>query len=102
MAKFTYNAEFKENGDFDVNDLTDVEKDLVEEEYPQLPEHTIKTKIYYSPKDDWKFSLTNNYATAFYVKYGTVEPTNQYDMQRFDLINEGGHPTLIGAKLYNH
>ena len=42
---FTYDLEYKENKDFDINALTEQQLDLKDEKYPQLPEHILKSKI---------------------------------------------------------
>ncbi len=99
---FTYNEELKENNDFEIDDLPSEMLDLIDEDYPQLPKHTLKLKTYYNITKDLYLSVSTAYASAFFVKYSTAFPNFQEELQRFEpLFGEGGNTTLIGGKFDN-
>jgi len=98
---FKYTLEYQVNDDFDIYSQEVVESTdkLVLDKYKQIPEHVLKAKFYYSLNQDWKFSITTMYASPFYVRFGTIEPTYQQQNQRFDaLYGDGGNQTQIGGK----
>ncbi|MFO7657800.1 MAG: TonB-dependent receptor plug domain-containing protein [Bacteroidales bacterium] len=94
-AWYKYTLEYNENDDFDIEGLPSLESD-----YPQVPEHVFRGKIYFDPIPDLKFTLGATYAGAFFVKYGTVVPFYEYDRQRFDPLfsDAGDHKALIGGQ----
>jgi hypothetical protein len=100
---YSYGLEYQKNDDFDIEkDISEKQRDLVNDKYPQLPEHVFRAKAYYEMTEDFSISISSVYTTAFYVKYGTVNPTYQYDMQRFDpLYGDGGYQELIGGEFDN-
>ncbi|MBN2487008.1 MAG: TonB-dependent receptor plug domain-containing protein [Bacteroidales bacterium] len=101
-AWFKYTLEFQENDDFDLNDLSETQKDLVDDKYKQVPENIVRAKIYYTLDKTWKFSVSSMFTSAFYTKFGNVSPTYQYDYQRFNpLYDDGGTQTLIGGQFDN-
>jgi len=99
---FNYNLEFQENNDFDITTIPDKQKDLVDEKYPQIPQHILRAKAYYTLAKTLKLSVSGLYATAFNVKTGTITPTYSYEKQRFDpLYADGGNQVQIGGKFDN-
>ena len=99
---FKYNLEHQENDDFDINELTENDRELVDDKYKQIPEHILRSKIYYTYKNSLQFSITAMYASAFYTKFEIVEPTYSYELQRFDpLYSDGGKQVQIGGQFDN-
>ncbi len=99
---FSYTLEYQENEDFDIDELTDSERDLDNEEYPLVPKHVIRGKIYYDFLSSWKLTLGATYATAHYVKFGTIAPTYEFELQRFDpLYADGGNQIQVGGQQDN-
>lgn len=98
-AWFKYHEELQVNDDFDIGELTDAQRDLVDEDNPKIPEHTLRAKVQYDLNDDWRFSISTLYSTSFFVKFGTLNSTYEYEQQRFDpLFSDGGNQSLIGGQ----
>jgi outer membrane receptor for ferrienterochelin and colicin len=99
---FQYNLEFQENDDFEIDEIPAEQADLVDDDYPQVPAHTLKLKLYYDVRDDLHFSLSSAYSSAFFIKYSTAIPYYQEELQRFDpLFSEGGNTALYGGRFDN-
>lgn len=98
-AWFAYDLEYQENEDFDIADLTPSQNELKDDEYPQIPEHIFRWKIYYDLDPGFRLTLTGMQTTAFFTRFGSVESTYSYESQRYDpLYGDGGNQELIGGK----
>ena len=96
---FKYTREFQENNDFDIEELSDNQKDLVDEEFPTIPENVFRLKAYYTLNKSWKISMNTLYSTSFFTKKGTINPSYSYENQRFDpLFGDGGKQYIIGGQ----
>lgn len=96
---FKYNLKYKENNDFDINSLADGLSSLQGNESPTIPEHIVKSKLYYDLPSNTRLTLSSVYTTAFFVRFGTIIPYYQKEQQRFEpLWGEGGNSELIGGK----
>ena len=95
---FNYSLEYQVNSDFPIAGLSN--ENLSRKDNPQIPQHVYRAKIYYTFNNDWKFTFSTVYSSAFDVKFGTVTPSYSYQNQRFDpLYGDGGTNYHIGGNM---
>lgn len=81
---FHNEREYKENDDFDITLDTVQNSPLTDEEFPRVPQHIFRGRLKYSGPSGIHLTVSGLYATAFYNKFGTVNPRYQFDQQRFE------------------
>lgn len=95
----SFTLELQENDEFDISELPAEDLNLKIEEYPQTPEHVFRAKVYYDPTDDLRFTISGVYASAHWIRFGTIEPNYQFQNQRYDpLYSDGGVETFVGGR----
>jgi outer membrane receptor protein involved in Fe transport len=109
-SMFAYKSEFQKNNDFDINTLTDIQKDLVDEEYPTVPRNIFRAKVSVDLPKEISLTFTGLYATGYYNRFGTVAAFYEYDLQRYDplfsdkgmikyAVGENENRTVVNFKL---
>ncbi len=96
-ALFTSEREYKANDDFDVTLDTIQNSPLTNEQYPRVPQNIFRGRLKYAAPAGIHVSISALYATAFYNKFGTVDPIYQYEHQRWwPLFGDTGRAFQVG------
>lgn len=96
---FSSNLEYQENEDFDISELSESAIDLSDNEFPTIPQHIIRAKLWLDLPKSTRLNVSTLYASKFFNRFGTIVPFYQPQNQRYEpLFGDNQYRELFGEQ----